>query len=373
MNPILQARLSRRTFVAAGVGAGVSLALGPLAHAASPPAPAILRPIPSTGEKLPVIGLGTNAYGVTDPAEYAARKEVLEKMPGLGGTVVDTARAYGDSELVIGRAMKELGNRDRFFLASKTPIGGDVSGGRSVVEESFKRLQVDTLDLMQIHNLHGLDSLMPILVEMKAEKRIRYVGMSTSSDEQYEAFLAGLARHPVDFLQVDYSIANRNAAERILPFAQEKGIAVLINMPFGGRRGGNLFRRLRRRQAGDRHARRRSRRRSSGRSVAEADRGVGGRRARRRCRSSCPAALRPQSMASSISLPTPFSSSTSNGLSCRMWFWLYMGRNLFSASSRENEKVACVRSLVPKEKNSACSARFPRACRRAPPPASNRT
>ena len=188
-----------------------------------------------------------SAYGVTDPAEYAARKEVLEKMPGLGGTVVDTARAYGDSELVIGRAMKELGNRDRFFLASKTPISGDVSGGRSVVEESFKRLQVETLDLMQIHNLHGLDALMPILVEMKAEKRIRYVGMSTSSDEQYEAFLAGLARYPVDFLQVDYSIANRNAAERILPFAQEKGIAVLINMPFGGRRGGNLFPQVRER------------------------------------------------------------------------------------------------------------------------------
>ena len=247
MSPILGARLSRRTFVAAGVGAAVSLALGPLARAASPPAPLITRPIPSTGEKLPVIGLGTNAYGVTDPAEFAARKEVLEQMPGLGGTVVDTARAYGDSELVIGRAMKELGNRDRLFLASKTPIGGDVSGGRSVVEESLKRLQVDTIDLMQIHNLHGLDSLMPILVEMKAEKRIRYIGMSTSTDEQYEAFLAGLARYPVDFLQVDYSIANRNAAERILPFAQERGIAVLINMPFGGRRGGNLFPQVRER------------------------------------------------------------------------------------------------------------------------------
>jgi aryl-alcohol dehydrogenase-like predicted oxidoreductase len=252
MSDILKARLSRRSFVAAGIGAGVSLALGKHAHAAAGTAAAstdapITRVVPSTGERLPVIGLGTNAYGVTDAAEYAARREVLEKMPGMGGKVVDTARAYGDSELVIGRAMKELGNRDRLFLASKTPISGDVSGGRSVVKESFRRLQVDTIDLMQIHNLHGLDSLMPILVAMKAEKRIRYVGMSTSTDEQYEPFLAGLARHPVDFLQVDYSIENRNAAERILPLAQDKGIAVLVNMPFGGRRGGNLFPQVRER------------------------------------------------------------------------------------------------------------------------------
>ncbi|MCU0975494.1 MAG: aldo/keto reductase [Steroidobacteraceae bacterium] len=237
MSRIAGARLTRRTFVAAGVGAGVSLALGPLAHAASPPAPLITRPIPSTGERLPVIGLGTNAYGVTDPAEYAARKEVLEQMPGLGGTVIDTAYGYGDSELVIGRALKELGNRGKFFLATKTPIRGDVSGGASLVEESFTRLQVETLDLMQIHNLHGLDTFMPVLLEMKAAKRVRYLGMSTSTDEQYPAFLEALGRYPVDFLQVDYSVGNRSAAERILPFAQEKGIAVLVNMPLGGRRG----------------------------------------------------------------------------------------------------------------------------------------
>jgi aryl-alcohol dehydrogenase-like predicted oxidoreductase len=253
MNGRIPAQWSRRAFVATGIGGAVTLALGRSALAAEPAATAaaITRPVPSTGERLPVIGLGTNAYGVSNPAEYAARREVLQKMPELGGKVVDTARAYGESEVVIGRALKELGNRDRLFIASKTPIGGDVSGGRSVVEESFKRLQVETLDLMQIHNLHGLDVLMPILFEMKAEKRIRYVGMSTSTDEQYEAFLAGLARHPVDFLQVDYSIANRNAAERILPLAQDKGIAVLVNMPFGGRRGGNLFPQVRERALPD--------------------------------------------------------------------------------------------------------------------------
>lgn len=239
---------TRRQFMVGGLGAALALAFGRGAAAADgkPASGApILRAIPSTGELLPVIGLGTNTFGATEPAGYAARREVLQRMPELGGSVVDTARGYGDSELVIGRALRELGSRGSLFLASKTPMGGDVSGGRRVVEESFQRLQVEVIDLMQVHNLHGLDPLMPVLLEMKAEKRIRYVGMSTSSDAQYEDFLAGLRRHPVDFLQVDYSIEDRSAADRILPFAQDKGIAVLVNMPFGGRRSGNLFPRVR--------------------------------------------------------------------------------------------------------------------------------
>jgi len=238
---------SRRGFVAGSLCGAVTLALGRRSIAGEGPAAAapILRRIPSTGEQLPVIGLGTNTFGASDPVAYEARRDVLKELPGLGGKVVDTARGYGDSEVVIGRALRELGNRDRLFIASKTPMGGDVSGGRSVVEESFRRLQVGVIDLMQVHNLHGLEELMPVLLQMRTENRIRYVGMSTSFDSQYGDFLAGVARHPVDFLQVDYSIADRSAAERILPLAQDKGIAVLINMPFGGRRSGNLFPKVR--------------------------------------------------------------------------------------------------------------------------------
>lgn len=240
---------SRRRFVGTGIATAVALGLGrhaiAAADAALPGQALITRPIPATGEQLPVIGLGTNAFGVSDPAEYAARRDVLARMPALGGRLVDTARAYGDSEVVIGRAVTEIGNRTQLFIASKTPISGDVSGGTAVVDESFKRLQVDTIDLMQIHNLHGIDVLMPILLEMKAAKRIRYVGMSTSRDEQYPALLEALARYAVDFVQVDYSIANRSSAERVLPHAQEKGLAVLVNMPFGGRRDGNIFPRVR--------------------------------------------------------------------------------------------------------------------------------
>jgi aryl-alcohol dehydrogenase-like predicted oxidoreductase len=242
MKSITDAHWSRRSFIATGIGAGVTLALGNSAlaamQAAEPGLASITRPIPATGERLPVIGLGTNAFGVSEPPEeYAARLDVLRQMPELGGTVVDTAHGYGDSEQVIGRALKELGNRDRLFLASKTPIRGEVDAGAALVEESFSRLQVDRIDLMQIHNLHGLDTFMPILVEMKAAKRIRYIGMSTSTDAQYPDFLAALDRYPVDFLQVDYSVGNRTAAERVLPYAQDKGLAVLINMPLGGRRG----------------------------------------------------------------------------------------------------------------------------------------
>ncbi len=232
-------RHTRRDFLAGGLAGAAALAFGRPATSGEDAVGGelITRPVPSTGERLPVIGLGTNAYGVSDPAGYATRREVLEQMPGLGGTVIDTAFGYGDSELVIGRALKELGNRSRFFLATKTPMRGDLSGAAGFVEESFRRLQVETLDLVQIHNLHGLDVFMPILLELKAAKRIRYVGMSTSSDSQYPAFLEALARYPVDFLQVDYSVGNRTAADRILPLAQEKGIAVLVNMPLGGRRG----------------------------------------------------------------------------------------------------------------------------------------
>jgi len=236
---------TRRRFLAGGVAATAAALAGRSSRAGSPgderSGASITKAIPSSGERLPVIGLGTNAYGVSDPTEYAARKEVLARMPDLGGSVVDTARAYGDSELVIGRAVAELGNRDRLFLATKTPMTGDVADAMEGVEASFQRLGVETLDLVQIHNLHGLEAFMPRLLELKAAKRIRYVGMSTSRDEQYESLLDALARYPVDFVQVDYSIDNRNAAERVLPFAQDSGLAVLVNMPFGGRRSGNLF------------------------------------------------------------------------------------------------------------------------------------
>ncbi len=235
--------LSRRDAIRSAVLAGVGLALGRpvLSEAAEKELPLITKAIPGTSEKLPVVGLGTNAYSVTEAADIAARRDVLRRMPQLGGSVVDTARAYGRSEEVIGELVAELGNRKQLFIATKTPLAGDVSQGAPVVEESFKRLRTDRIDLMQIHNVHGVAELLPAMQEFKKAGRIRYIGVTTSQAAQYPQLLEAMRKHPFDFVQVDYSIENRGAAEQVLPLAQEKGMAVLVNLPLGGRRGGNLL------------------------------------------------------------------------------------------------------------------------------------
>ena len=239
-------RPSRRDFLrgcAAAVAASAFPA--PLLASENRPAAALLtRAIPSTGERLPIVGLGTNAYSVTDPAEIAKRQAVVARLIDMGAKVIDTARAYGDSELVVGRILQELKVRDRVFLATKTPIQGELADPAQIVAETFRRLGTDTVDLLQIHNMHGTAELMPTLRKLKEERRIRYIGATTSRDEQYPELLAALRTHPLDFIQVDYSIDNRNAATELLAAAADKGVAVLVNMPFGGRREGNLLRKL---------------------------------------------------------------------------------------------------------------------------------
>jgi aryl-alcohol dehydrogenase-like predicted oxidoreductase len=234
----LTSPVSRRTVMKAGLAAGAAGLVAPLvtssASAAASMVP-ILRKIPSTGEMLPAVGIGTNAFGVTAPEELAAIREVLKQMPGLGGKVIDTARVYGSSEEVIGKLLAELGTRDKFFIATKTPLAGDISGGAAVLEESFKRLQVSRIDLLQIHNVYGLDELMPFYQDYKKAGKIRYIGVTTSVERQYEQMRAAIEKHPFDFMQVDYSIGDRSAADQLLPLARDKGLAVLNNTPFGGR------------------------------------------------------------------------------------------------------------------------------------------
>ena len=231
-------RVSRRAAVKAGAAAALGLALGrtrPLGAQGGQNLPLITKPIPSTGEQLPVIGLGTNAYSVNTPEQMAPLRDVLQRMGQLGGTVIDTARAYGRSEAVIGELVEGLGTRKQFFLATKTPIGGDFSSPDAVLDVSFKALRADVIDLMQIHMMAGLKEMMPVFDKAKAAGRIRYIGISTSSDNQYDALLAAMKTYPLDFVQVDYSIDNRNAAESVLALAQERKVGVLINVPFGGR------------------------------------------------------------------------------------------------------------------------------------------
>ncbi len=240
--------VSRRELIKLGVIAGAASLAGRTAFSAAsgPQASALItRPIPSTGENLPVVGLGTNNYSPATPEERAARRAVLQRMPELGGSVVDTAPAYRQSETVLGELMAELDNRRRFFLATKvTAPGGDAQRGAEMIAESLRRLRTDHVDLMQVHNLDGVEALMPALREGKAAGRFRYVGITTSSNDAHARMAEYLRRLPLDFIQVDYSIDNRAAAEKVLPLAQERGLGVLVNLPLGGRRDGNLLRRL---------------------------------------------------------------------------------------------------------------------------------
>jgi aryl-alcohol dehydrogenase-like predicted oxidoreductase len=234
---------SRRLVLKTGVATGIGLVIGrPLPAAAAESLPLIRKPIPSTQEMLPVVGLGTNNFDVSDPADIAARREVLKGMPELGGSVVDTAPLYGRSEGVIGGIVSELGNRDKLFIATKVLSSDSTAAdGKASIEESLRRLGTKRIDLMQVHNLTGVEQMIPVLQELKQAGRVRYLGITTSFANAHAQMMAFMRRYPLDFIQVDYSIANREVASEILPLAHERGIGVLINSPLGGRRGANLF------------------------------------------------------------------------------------------------------------------------------------
>jgi aryl-alcohol dehydrogenase-like predicted oxidoreductase len=235
-----RAELSRREFIGGGVAAGVGTLLDllpPVAPAAAPtPAslPLITRPIPSSGERLPAIGLGTDAFRTEARDEI---REEIGRMTDLGGSVIDTAAAYGDSEELIGDALARLGTRTRVFLATKL-VGGESffsSGptGAASLERSLKRLRTQRIDLLQVHNLDGAAALIPQMQRWKKAGTIRYLGATTSRVGQHADIAAAMRSYPLDFVQVDYSIADRDAADTVLPLALERRVAVLVNLPFG--------------------------------------------------------------------------------------------------------------------------------------------
>ena len=248
---------ARRDVIKAGLAlAGASLgatSIGALAAEKSkdvprpaPATPLVTKGVPSTGERLAVIGVGTNNYSPTTPEERAARREVLAGLTAAGASVIDTAPAYRQSEQVIGDLLADIGNRKHAFIATKvTADNGNLAQGVAMIEESKRRLKTDVLDLVQIHSLNGVDVLFPHLFELKKKGEIRYVGITTSSGTQHSAMTDLIKSQPIDFVQVDYSLANRAAADTVLPAAMAKRVAVLINLPFGGRRPENsLFARV---------------------------------------------------------------------------------------------------------------------------------
>ena len=245
---------SRRAAIKAGLVAGAGLAIGSRPElfaeevARQQELPLVTKAIPKTGERIPVVGLGTNRYSVSNAADIENLCNVLKTMTDRGGSMVDTARVYGRAEEVIGGCMTESGNRDQIFLVTKysegnarRPGGGGAPADHMAqLELAFERLQTDMVDVMLVHEVRDTDNLLPMLHELKAAGRFRYVGISTSSDRDYRETARYLGQGELDFLQVDYSIGNRNAEETILPLAREQGTAVMCNVPFGGRRNSVL-------------------------------------------------------------------------------------------------------------------------------------
>ena len=228
--------LSRRELVAGTLATAATLALPAAAGAAdAAPLPLITKAIPSTGEKLPAVGLGTDQFRADEQAAIGAE---IVRMQQLGGTVIDTAAAYGDSEDIIGGALAANAAPGRMFIATKLTLSGrgfrgDGIGGTASFERSLARLKTSRIDLLQVHNLDGVDELIPQLQAWKAAGRIRYYGITTSRVAQHAQMIEYVRKYPLDFIQVDYSLDNRDAATTLLPLAQEKRVAVLANIPFG--------------------------------------------------------------------------------------------------------------------------------------------
>jgi len=227
---------TRREFTQAGLAAGTITALaGPNALAGKNEL--IRKAIPSSGEQIPVVGLGTNRYGraATDEAR-APLRSALERFHQLGGCVIDTAPSYRASESVLGDLIAELGIQDDLFIATKT----DRSGGRGEIESQMKdsagKLRTQIFDLMQVHNVRGWREALPVMREWQQEGRIRYIGITTSRANQYEELERAMRSEDLDFVQVNYSLEQRESAKRLLPLAADRGMAVMINRGFGGGR-----------------------------------------------------------------------------------------------------------------------------------------
>lgn len=228
--------LSRRTVLklmaAAAAGAGAS-------HVTAP----ITRPIPSSGEALPVIGLGTwQTFDIgRSESDRAPRREVLKQFVALGGRVIDSSPMYGAAEAVVGELAAEAGVVDKLWVATKVWTSGK-NAGITQMEESLRLLKKKPLDLMQIHNLVDWRSHLATLREWKKAGRIRYLGVTHYTSSAYDELERVLRAETLDFVQLNYSVSEREAERKILPLAKDRGVAVLVNRPFAE---GALFRRVR--------------------------------------------------------------------------------------------------------------------------------
>jgi diketogulonate reductase-like aldo/keto reductase len=244
--------LSRRALLRLGAGLGASMLASGRAGAQAART-LIRKPIPSSGEQIPVIGLGSSQTFNLAPGhpEYATAVNVLKLFKDLGGKVIDSAPTYQRSEIFIGEAVQALGIRNDLFISTKVNVGqSGKAAAKEQMEGSSRVYGRRTIDLMQVWNLGDsvrsltdrfLQEHIEAVVEWKAAGRARYIGITTSRDPQYADVEAAMNKYTLDFVQLDYSIGDRIPEQRLLPLAKEKGIAVLVNRPFGA---SSLFRRV---------------------------------------------------------------------------------------------------------------------------------
>jgi aryl-alcohol dehydrogenase-like predicted oxidoreductase len=237
--------VTRRDWLRITTGVGAALGLNPRMLTARQTGPVRTRPIPSSGEQIPVIGLGGRWISANSSAEElaghrAVLHELAEGAEGAG-RLFDSAAGYGGggSEEYAGRWAAEDGFQDQIFWATKVNVaegGGrsaDPAEVRAQIERSFARLRVPVIDLNQVHNMGDPPTQLRVLQEYKDAGRIRYTGITTTSEDQYDELARVMREHPIDFIGIDYAIDNRAAERVILPLAEDEGIAVLVYLPFG--------------------------------------------------------------------------------------------------------------------------------------------
>ena len=229
----------RRRMLASLLSLGGS-AMMPL-HAAAP-APIITRAIPSSGEAIPVLGLGSwITFNVgNDSAARAECTAVMRQFFAAGGRMIDSSPMYGSAQEVIGAGLAQLGRPARLFAADKVWTSSD---GPAQIDVSRRKWRIPGFELLQVHNLLAWERHLPMLLAMKAAGQLRYVGITTSEGRRHPDILKIMAAHPIDFVQVTYNAVDREIEQRILPLARERRIAVIANRPF---RQGELTENLRR-------------------------------------------------------------------------------------------------------------------------------
>lgn len=211
-------------------------------NAISAPADLIMRSIPSTGETLPAIGMGSyRTFDVSlEPERRARLEQVLASFFSGGGTLIDSSPMYGEAESVLGELLAGVPGREHLFAATKVWTDGK-RAGEEQMHRSAQRMRVSRFDLMQIHNLRDWKVHLETLIRWKAEGLVRYIGVTTSHGRAHDDLARLLAKHPFDFVQLSYSLGNRAVERRLLPIAAERGIAVIVNRPF---EQGTLFKRV---------------------------------------------------------------------------------------------------------------------------------